>query len=264
MTCADLEQRLGAYLDQELDTADRLAVERHLRECQRCESLHAQQRALGTALREQLPTFSAPDLLRARIVGALRAAHAPPEAARAAAALRRWRWTAIAASALFLLSVGYGVLATRRQVPARSELAEEVLTSHIRSLMPGHLTDVASTDRHTVKPWFSGRLDYSPPVYDLAAQGFPLIGGRLDYVGGRPVAVLVYRYGKHVINLFVWPEERGGEGVPQPTRQGYQLLHWTGGGMVHWLVSDVNRETLRDFERVHQRMDAAAAVRDGG
>jgi anti-sigma factor RsiW len=262
VTCQEIEHRLSAYIDQELDAADRQDVKRHLRDCQSCEAAHARLRSLGAALRAELPTFEAPDLLRARVEGALRNAHTVPAADHAVAAMRRWRWAAIAASALFVLSAGYGAIAIRREAPQRDELAREVLTSHIRSLMPGHLTDVISTDRHTVKPWFNGRLDYSPPVNDLAAEGFPLVGGRLDYVGGRPVAVLVYRHDKHLINLFVWPADRGGEGAPESIRQGYQLLHWTGGGMAYWLVSDVSSQSLRDFEREYRQMQAAAAEHD--
>jgi len=261
--CRELEHRLSAYLDQELDATDRQDVEHHLHECQTCETLHARQRALGEALRAQLPTFTAPDLLRARIENAIRDAHAEPEIAHALRAARRWRWAAIAASALFVLSAGYGTVATLREAPSRSDITQEVLASHVRSLMPGHLTDVTSTDRHTVKPWFSGRLDYSPPVYDLAAQGFPLVGGRLDYVAGRPVAVLVYRHEKHMMNLFVWPEERGSAGAAELTRQGYQFLHWTGGGMSYWLVSELNGQSLRDFERAHKQMEGAAASASG-
>jgi anti-sigma factor RsiW len=118
-----------------------------------------------------------------------------------------------------------------------------VLASHIRSLLPGHLTDVATTSRHTVKPWFSGRLDYSPPVYDLAAQGFPL-------VGGRPVAALVYRHEQHMINLFVWPVARGG--ASELSRLGYHCLHWNANGLEYWLVSELNSGTLRDFKRAHK------------
>jgi anti-sigma factor RsiW len=297
LTCAECERRLDAYVDEELDAPARAAVERHLRECPACRSKHDRKRALALALRQQLPTYAVPDLLRARIDGALRAAStrdAPTTTERAvpatavpvtgapmtaasmtaaptAAAARRWRWAALAASALFVVSTTYGVVATRSTESPDDAIAHDVLASHVRSLMPGHLTDVASSNRHNVKPWFNGRLDYSPPVYDFSGAGFPLVGGRMDYVGSRAVAVLVYQRRQHVISLFVWPAERqaasapvrAAERAPERTRQGYHLLPWTRGGMTRWAVSDLNAEELRDFARLEQRTDSLASAREG-
>jgi anti-sigma factor RsiW len=256
VTCQNFEDQLGAYIDRELDAAARQDMEEHLRECPACRSSYARQRALSATLREQLPTFEAPDLLRARVEGALRGAHSE----RATTPTRRWRWAAIAASALLVATASYSVLATRDAVSPQDELAHEVLASHVRSLMPEHLTDVASSDQHTVKPWFNGKLDYSPPVYDLATQGFPLIGGRLDYIGGRPVAALVYQRRKHVINLFLWPTERKDQRAPEMTRQGYHLLHWTRAGTTYWTASDLNETELREFARLQQQADSTAAA----
>jgi anti-sigma factor RsiW len=291
LTCDECEELLGAYLDEELDAPARGAVERHLRGCAACRSRDDRQRALGDALRQQLPTYAAPDLLRARITSAVRdaAAHAAPvtpaaqspaTTASLAKAARRWRLAAIAASALFVVSTTYGVVATRgagrgaeRGVETADDaVAHDVLASHVRSLMPGHLTDVASSNRHNVKPWFNGRLDYSPPVYDFADAGFPLVGGRVDYVGSRAVAVLVYQRRQHVISLYVWPDERGDESaraatrsaerMPERTRQGYHVLSWTRGGMRRWAISDLNGDELREFARLEQRTDSLAAARE--
>lgn len=130
------------------------------------------------------------------------------------------------------------------QLNDAGRLESELTNSHIRALMANHLTDIASSDNHTVKPWFQGKLDYSPPVQDLAAQGFPLVGGRLDYLSGRAVAALVYRRHDHFINVFVWPDSGGSPSTPG-VHQGYNVLHWRGGGMQYWAVSDVNAAELQ-------------------
>ena len=132
--------------------------------------------------------------------------------------------------------------------PARPDLAAQIIAGHIRALQPGHLEDVVSTDQHTVKPWFDGRIDFAPPVKDLAADRFPLKGGRLDYIGGRPVAALVYQRAKHLIDLYVWP---AADDSPQPPKSaeahGYNIVHWREGGMALWAVSDLEAAQLRQF-----------------
>jgi anti-sigma factor RsiW len=251
LTHADFEAQLSAYIDGELAAPETLAMERHARDCGECARAYERQLALRAAIREQVPTFRASDRFRAQLRHALRA-----EVGRSAARRPAWRWLAAAA-------VGAGVLVGAWRLGdarARSAaLTSEIVASHIRSLIGTHLTDVASTDQHTVKPWFNGRLDFSPPVYDFAGRGFPLIGGRLDYVGTGPVAALVYGRRQHVINLFLWPAERGGTGGPHTlSRQGYHMLHWTT-NYAYWVVSDLGTAELEEFARLVREADATAA-----
>lgn len=236
-----------AELDGELDAAQAAMLETHRAGCAICQAAQAELLRTRTLLRTE-PYETTPDDVRARVMARLR--HAEPTPAVARRGKWRWSWAWLRGPGL-----GFGLgaacaaaLALLVVLPRGIDLTDAVVASHIRALQPGHLEDVASTDQHTVKPWFDGRLDFAPPVRDFAAQGFPLRGGRLDYLGGRPVAALVYQRDKHVINLFVWPASGAGPHLADDrTAQGYNIAHWTAGGMDFWAVSDVERSQLDDF-----------------
>lgn len=213
---------------------------------------------LGALIRRHAARHSPPDGLAGRIEKAVRSEAAAVAPSPAPAQPRRRVWQGLAwfgTGAATAWGLALVLLAT--PLPPQDALAEGVTANHVRSLMASHLADVASSDQHTVKPWFAGKLDFSPPVIDLAMEGFPLTGGRLDYLDGRTVAALVYRSGPHVINLFVWPMvDAKVQGPVFSTRQGYQLAHWAQGGMQAWAVSDLNATELRNFATLMRERSA--------
>jgi len=256
MTHPDVETQVDTYLDGELATSDAVELEAHLAGCATCTRFRDDRLALRKAIAARMPRLEAPELLRGRVRAALREAAAPARARRPAPVLA-WRWLAVAAS-LAVVAAGSWRLAVVRTTS--SNLADEVLASHVRSLMPGHLSDVVSSDQHTVKPWFDGKLDFSPPVHDFSGRGYPLLGGRLDYLDGRPVAALVYGRRRHVINVFLWPED-GPEGTARPVvRRGYYILHWATPDLAYWVTSDLGLSELTDFAGLLRLGDSAAAA----
>jgi anti-sigma factor RsiW len=246
MACDNARELLDGYLDDELDVATNLEVRHHLQECQACAALHQRRQALRSAIRRSDLVFMAPAGLEKRIRGAVDRADGGDVQNRAIGYRNVAVWLGVAASVIVAALLLWKTAASR---PDRNELlAQQVLTSHVRSLMANHLTDVVSSDSHTVKPWFTGKLDFSPPVKDLASQGFPLVGGRLEYLD-RPMAALVYRRRQHIINVLVWPsasDSRRPSGTPL-SRQGFNLLHWTSSGMNYWAISDLNMGELQQF-----------------
>ena len=246
MDCKSAQTLIDGYLDHELDPARSLEIEGHLHECAVCSQNYEDHQALSEGFRTGSVYFQAPADLEKRIQRSVR------QAAKAESARKwlSWSWVRmaapLAAAALVLL-----ILVPLFRGPSPDDiLPQEVVSSHIRSLMADHLTDVPSSDQHTVKPWFDGKLDFSPPVADLAKHGFPLVGGRLDYLNNRPVAALIYQRDKHLINVFVWPSAQPEVNVISATRQGYNVFHWTKSGMTFWVVSDVERNQLEKFAQI--------------
>jgi anti-sigma factor RsiW len=280
VNCNEAKTLIHAYTDGELGLESALEIERHLEQCADCARERAPIAALSAAIGDPGLRFRAPDALRRRVGAALAreavsAAHAPSVHAPwwpprwlvggseggGGIAGRNAGWAvagvAFAMLALVVLNGSPGPWRTfyngtpfGNGVEA-DVVAREVLTSHLSSLMPGHLMDVVSTDQHTVKPWFDGRIDFSPPVNDFAVDGFRLVGGRLDYLAGRPVAALVYQRRKHIVNVFVWPSSDGSQSKVESTvHDGYNLLHWRRGGMNYWMASDLNAQEMGDFARL--------------
>ena len=256
MDCTHARSLLHGYLDRELDLESVIAVDEHLKSCVGCKQIYGQYSALQSAVRQNTSYFIAPPALAGRIraqIGEL-AAYAP---AKAVESRSRWyqldQWlrfgTAVAATAAVTW-----VTALQLISPSQDDaISEQVIAGYARSGLTSHITNVETSDRHTVKPWLSGKLDFSPSVVDLAAEGFPLVGGRLDYVDHRSVATLVYRHRQHLINLFVWPNSKSDKPAAMQTlsKRGYYLLHWADSGMTYWAISDVNPVDLKTFAQTY-------------
>jgi anti-sigma factor RsiW len=240
-----------ALMDGELDLDRRDQVEAHLERCETCTASLKRLRQISDALHAHPLSFEPSAGLKQRVLLVLRKEAERPRLGERPPFLM---WAGIAACALLAMAYA-GTLLERRSTMQDAELiATQVLSSHVRSLMGNHMLDVPSTDQHTVKPWFDGKLDFSPNVKDFADEGFRLIGGRLDYVGGRPVAALVFQHNQHMINLFTWPSN---EGTVKPTAgpplNGYNSVRWSESGMSYWAVADVHESALEQLARLYLR-----------
>lgn len=272
MNCNDARLLLQANADGELGAGDALRLERHLAQCTACTAQLAHLRELRTVLRAHAPYHRAGPALRARLTTALDAVQAAAGSGAAAAPAGNggawWQWMRryfewgpaanAAMAALTVATLGIGMAQYALSDGSGPTVEGEMVSSHVRALISGHTIDVASSDRHTVKPWFNGRIDYAPSVRELAPQGFPLVGGRLDYVHGRPVAVLVYRRNQHPIDVFVLPARTadskpalnpGHSQAPAQieARQGYQLGIWESDGMRYAAITDASADDLLRF-----------------
>ncbi len=248
--CQPSRELASAYLDNELSVSESLAVEKHLRQCADCAREVAALAALSAKVKQQAHYYGA----KTALVDRVRSATAPAPAMGYASQAQRRNffsgWLPAGGAALMVLLLAGAALWYFAGKNAETELAKAILSSHIRSTLSQQPFDVASADRHTVKPWFHGKLNFAPPVIDLSAQGFDLQGGRLDFVDGRTVPVIVFGRRKHVINLFVWPNPGQANRAPsQSNANGYNLVQWQLDGMRLWVISDLAAGELVEFTR---------------
>lgn len=248
MTCDEAEILLNALIDGELDAGHAREVEAHLATCARCAAAAHDYRAMKQAIAQGGLRYTAPPELRRRIEASL------PRAAPSRRAVLRGFAMGSAVSAL----AATGLFAIVLRNDDEERIQADVVSAHLRSLQAGHLTDVISTDQHTVKPWFNGRLDVSPPVIDLTPQGFALVGGRLDYISARPVGAVVYRRRQHVINLFVaQAPNMDRRAATTTTLQGFNIRRWADRGLNYWAISDLGMDELSSFgEKFEAAMQA--------
>ena len=250
MRCTDAQTLIESYADGELDLVRNVEIEQHLEYCPICSPLHQDALELRSRIREEVPYFRASTDLQQRVRAIAREKRA--ETNRSLVPV--WAWSGAIAAVVLFAMITAGLVRRASESSRKQMITQEIVADHLRSLMANHLTDVASTDQHNVKPWFNGKLDFVPPVNDFAAEGFPLIGGRLDYLDGRPVAALVYQRRLHPINLFVWtaPEKYAEKATPQE-RQGYTILFWARDGMTYCAISDLAADEMETFAGLLQR-----------
>ena len=267
MNCKEVINLMDGYLDSELDPLTSQTIEQHLRDCPNCDRIYKAHGSLMRTIATASPYHKAPAGLRERIQSSLREeiAEQPIRDVSSEMPVRplskqseprtvffgtQWNWLALAAAIILAALIALNLVPRLQRPGADQLLATQLIASHVRSLMANHLTDVASSDQHTVKPWLDTKLDFAPAVPDLSNKGFPLVGGRLDYLDNRPVAALIYQRRKHFINLFVWPiESNTAKTTKTMSRQGYQLLHWADSDFNYWAVSDVNADDLQTFKQ---------------
>jgi anti-sigma factor RsiW len=256
MTCDEAEILIHALMDGELDAGNAREVEAHVAQCPRCAASLAAYREMSQAISSADLRYTAPPSLRLRIEAAL------PKSKATAAPSRRAVLRGFALGSGMSAIAATGLIAIVLRNDDQDRIDFEIVSAHLRSLQAGHLTDVLSTDQHTVKPWFNGKLDVAPPVIDLTAQGFTLIGGRLDYVDARPIGAVVYKRRAHVINLFVAQTSNMAHRAPSTeTIQGYNIRSWSERGLNFWAVSDIGADELAEFT---EKFEAAARTNTEG
>lgn len=248
MDCNHVKRLLPVYIDNELSAVESLDVDQHLHDCSSCKREYTRHLALHHAVTHRATYHQAPAQLLTNVRETLDMNRTAAPTASTKPSAKYWNWLPLGAAFASLLTIGIGLKLYFQPANEVTQLSQEMVAGYARSMITNHTTDVASSDRHTVKPWFNGKLNYAPMVLDLTGQGFPLVGGRLDYIAEQPVAVMVYRHRQHLINLFCWPATRTNLTPISPTtQQGYHLIFWTHAGMSYGLISDLN---LADLTRL--------------
>ncbi|MEP6766370.1 MAG: hypothetical protein ABJB66_18805 [Gemmatimonadaceae bacterium] len=280
MSCANVPVELEAYADGELDLErDIAAIARiadHLITCADCRAEVSSIKQLSASLRKHLPRHSANDMLRMRVHNMIELANVPAAStlspaqrttpttsiasARTTGSLRNWRTLALAAMALFAIVTAHDVATSNAKRGAGDGVNQDLISAHIRSLMSDHLVDVPSSDRHTVKPWFEGRINFSPAVFDFAADSFPLAGGRLDYATGHAMAAVVFHRGQHAINLFIWPSDSADVDVSSTSKDGYNISTWRRNHLRYSAVSTLNSGSLAQFAALYVARDSVTGA----
>jgi anti-sigma factor RsiW len=262
MTCDEAEILIHALIDNELDASHAREVEAHIATCPRCTAELAAYRQMREAMSKADLRYTAPESLRQRIDAALPKPVPAPVSNVTPLASRRSVLRGFAMGSALSALAATGLFAIVLRGDDQQLIESEIVSAHLRSLQPGHLIDVVSSDQHTVKPWFNGKLDVSPPVIDLTAQGFTLIGGRLDYVDARAIGAVVYKRRAHIINLFV---AQTANATRKPARmetiQGFNIRRWSDRGLNYWAVSDIGADELNEFG---EKFEAATAVNKEG
>jgi anti-sigma factor RsiW len=253
VSCELTQTVLHGYIDGELDAARAADFERHLLSCPECVASLEAQETLRSSIQRAGLYERAPITVRRRLDTEMGGPAAVPAARVIATRSAGWPWLAVAATILLVGFLSWRLFPGLRGPSGESAYASAIVDAHLRSLQPGHLEDVVSTDQHTVKPWFDGKLDFAPPVRDLANDGFPLQGGRLDVIGGRTVAVLVYGRRKHIVNVFIWPTRNHGTAPQSGSQLGYNWIDWRKDGMELCAVSDVGMPELTELQRLLQQ-----------
>lgn len=244
MECNEIQSVIDGYYDGELDLFKSLEIEQHIKSCEKCSAILNNYKIIHNSLRDNSFYYTVPSELKDRLMPGKR----KTENKKFFGIDRILNWRNTSFALIILLLISLILLINPGRNSGGRELIAQLVNSHLRSLVNDNLTDVLSSDKHTVKPWFNGKINFSPPVYDLRSKGFPLAGGRIDYINNKQAAVLVYNYNKHIINLYISVNDIAANSDHEIfSRSGYNIIHWIKNGMDYWVISDLNLDELKIF-----------------